>query len=269
MKSLMISLGDFLFRYRNQVFPIIIVVLFLSAAPATEIFDSPNLENANDIIAWLIAVSGLAFRAIVIGYAYIQRGGLNKKVYAKNLVTEGMFSICRNPLYVGNVLIYSAVFLLHGNPVVTVVGILLFCFMYQCIVYAEEAFLKGKFGEGYKAYCSDVPRWLPRFGKFSEATKGMDFNFKRVIAKDYSTAAAALITLLLAEIYKHLMGPISDQGCAVSFHPRNTYRFDRNRHGVHQPAEETRRFQRKEGDLVRARRPDDRLRRKAPNVLME
>ncbi|MBP1860087.1 methyltransferase family protein [Rhizobium herbae] len=199
----MISIGNFLFRYRNQVFPLIIVALFLSAPPATEIFGSTTLEYAVEIAAWFIVFLGLLFRATVIGYAYIQRGGLNKKVYAKNLVTEGMFSICRNPLYVGNVLIYSALFIIHGEPVVMVTGILLFCFMYQCIVYAEEAFLEDKFGEGYKAYCADVPRWIPRFGKFSQATDGMAFNGKRVIAKDYSTASATLITLLLAKIYEH------------------------------------------------------------------
>jgi len=87
MKSLMISIGNFLFRYRNQVFPLTIVALFLSAPPATEIFGSAKLEYAVEIAAWFIAFSGLLFRATVIGYAYIQRGGLNKKVYAKNLVT--------------------------------------------------------------------------------------------------------------------------------------------------------------------------------------
>jgi protein-S-isoprenylcysteine O-methyltransferase Ste14 len=203
MKSVMISVGNFLFRYRNQVFPLIIIALFLSAPPATEIAGSAALEKAANIAGWLIAGLGLLFRATVIGYAYIQRGGLNKKVYAKNLVTEGMFSICRNPLYVGNVLIYSAVFLIHGNLGVMIAGILLFCFMYQCIVYAEEAFLEDKFGEGYKAYCADVPRWIPRLAKFSQATHGMAFNVKRVVAKDYSTASATLITLLLAEIYQH------------------------------------------------------------------
>lgn len=210
MKPLMIAIGNVLFKYRNQVFPIIIVALFLSAAPATEMFGSPGLENTKDIIAWLIAFSGLTFRAIVIGYAYIKRGGLNKKVYAKNLVTEGMFSICRNPLYVGNVLIYSAVFLTHGNAVVTAVGILLFCAMYQCIVYAEEAFLGGEFGEGYKTYCADVPRWIPRLGRFSQATERMDFNFRRVIAKDYSTVFATVITLILAEIYENAAGAASN-----------------------------------------------------------
>lgn len=210
MTSVMISIGNFLFRYRNQVFPLIIVALFLSAPPAREIAGSVALEKAANIAGWLVAGLGLLFRATVIGYAYIQRGGLNKKVYAKNLVTEGMFSLCRNPLYVGNVLIYTAVFLIHGNPAVMIAGILLFCFMYQCIVYAEEAFLEDKFGEGYKAYCADVPRWIPRFAKFSQATQGMAFNVKRVIAKDYSTASATLITLLLAEIYQQAAGAVAN-----------------------------------------------------------
>lgn len=58
---------------------------------------------------------------------------------------------------------------------------------------------------GIKAYCADVPRWIPRFGRFSQATQGMAFNIKRVIAKDYSTGSATLITLLLAEIYQHVV----------------------------------------------------------------
>ena len=70
-------------------------------------------------MAVLIAMSGLAVRGVVIGLAYIKRGGLNKKVYAANLVTEGMFSVCRNPLYVGNMLIYTGEFLMFGNPLVS------------------------------------------------------------------------------------------------------------------------------------------------------
>ncbi len=211
MTTLMIPIGNFLFRYRNQLFPLLIIGLFASAAPSTEMWGSLGFEIARDAIAWLIAIAGLVFRGIVIGYAYIQRGGLNKKVYAKDLVTSGMFSICRNPLYVGNILIYSAIFLMHGNAVVTIAGIVLFCFMYQCIVYAEEAFLRQKFGAGYDAYCADVPRWMPRFGRFSQATEGMVFNFRRVIAKDYSTAAATLITLLVAELYENLSGGMHDR----------------------------------------------------------
>ncbi|MEK1892922.1 MAG: isoprenylcysteine carboxylmethyltransferase family protein [Rhizobium sp.] len=202
MKATMIHIGNFFFKYRNQVFPLIIVALFLMSPPPAEIGGSVTAERVKDVIALLVVFSGLALRATVIGYAYIQRGGLKKRVYASDLVTEGMFGVCRNPLYVGNMLVYAGVFLLQGNPTVVIVGIALFMFIYQCIVYAEEAFLEDKFGDAYRAYCADVPRWMLHFGNFAQATHGMVFNVKRVIAKDYSTVSAALLAVLLIEIYR-------------------------------------------------------------------
>ena len=133
MKNLMLSIGNFFFKYRNQAFPLIIVALFVAAPPAATVLGSATLERWKDAAALLIVSAGLILRATVIGYAYIKRGGLNKRVYAKDLVTEGMFGVCRNPLYVGNMLIYSGLFLFHGNPVVVAVGCLLFGFIYQCL----------------------------------------------------------------------------------------------------------------------------------------
>ncbi|MEX2696517.1 isoprenylcysteine carboxylmethyltransferase family protein [Rhizobium mongolense] len=207
MKKTMIGIGNFFFRFRNQAFPVIIVGLLLIAWPRFEILGSHFLEEATDLIALSVVLAGLIFRATVIGYAYIKRGGLNKKVYAKDLVTGGMFGLCRNPLYVGNMLIYSGVFLMHGSLWVLAFGIAMFAFIYQCIIYAEEAFLENKFGDGYRAYCQDVPRWIPHFGKFAQSTEGMEFNVKRVIAKDYSTTCAALIALIAVEAGEYLATP--------------------------------------------------------------
>ncbi|OCP00602.1 MULTISPECIES: isoprenylcysteine carboxylmethyltransferase family protein [unclassified Ensifer] len=198
----MIAIGNFLFRFRNQLFPAIIVVLYLLMPPPTFVFGSPALTLAKDTVAILVILAGLALRATAVGYKYIQRGGLKKKVYAKDLVTEGMFGVCRNPLYVGNMLLYCGVFLLHGNPLLVVVGVGLFAFMYQCIVYAEEAFLLRTFGEAYQAYCRDVPRWALRLRNFAASTDGMTFNVRRVIGKDYSTVSAAMLAVLATEMYK-------------------------------------------------------------------
>jgi protein-S-isoprenylcysteine O-methyltransferase Ste14 len=207
MKSGMIKIGNFLFRYRDKAFPLIILSLFIIAVPPHDLFNKEYLENIKDILALIIAFTGLSVRAIVIGFAYIKRGGMNKKVYAENLVTDGIFGICRNPLYVGNVLIYTGVFLMHGNPLVTLTGICLFLFIYQCIVYAEETYLAEKFGKGYQEYCADVPRWIPKFSRFKEATEGMSFNIRRVILKDYTTIATTTIMLTLTECYEYLTLP--------------------------------------------------------------
>jgi protein-S-isoprenylcysteine O-methyltransferase Ste14 len=207
MKRFMVRIGNFFFRWRDKVFPLIVLTLFVLAVPPNTIFQSEKLEEWKDYIAIFIAFCGLAFRALVIGYAYIKRGGVNKKVYAENLVTEGMFGVCRNPLYVGNMLIYVGVFLMHGNPMVMVLGITLYAFIYQCIIYAEEAYLLNKFGEGYLAYCADVPRWIPKFSRLREAIRNMKFNARRVLIKDYSTAANTIVTLTLVEMYEYLALP--------------------------------------------------------------
>jgi len=211
MKSLMLKIGTFFFKYRNQAFPLIIVALFISTPPTTTAFGSEALEAWKNILAIFVVLAGLLLRATVIGYAYIKRGGLNKRVYAKDLVTEGMFGVCRNPLYVGNMLVYSGLFLFHGNPVVVIVGCLLFAFIYQCIIYAEEEFLADKFGDAYSAYCRDVPRWALKLSAYATSTDGMSFNVRRVIAKDYSTMSSTLIALLATEFYRIAADSISDQ----------------------------------------------------------
>ena len=196
-----IKIGDFFFKYRNKAFPVIIAILFLLCRPV-DLFRSPDLEVAKDAIAILISLSGLLLRALVVGYAYIKRGGVNKQVYAETLVTEGMFSICRNPLYVGNMLIYMGIFLLHGAPAVVVLGTALFYFIYICIIATEEKYLRNKFGTQYQAYADVTSRWFVDFNRFTAATKGMYFNYRKVIIKDYPTIFTTLLIILVLEEYK-------------------------------------------------------------------
>lgn len=195
-KSLFIQTGDFFFKYRNSVFPVIILALFL-------VFSPTNHSLAGSAAAILVSLAGLIVRAVVIGFAYIKRGGLQKKVYADKLVTEGMFTLCRNPLYVGNMLIYSGIFLLHGNPYVVVGGTTVFFFIYQSIIAAEEYFLREKFGEDYNKYCRNVSRWVPNLLHFKRAIDGRDFCVKRVILKDYSTITTCVGIILLLLAYEH------------------------------------------------------------------
>lgn len=203
-KNWLVKTGDFLFKYRNLLFPVMLVALFATHTPPSEYAGNHGYEVAKDVLAVWIVISGLALRAAVIGFKYIKRGGLNKKVYAEDLVTEGFFATCRNPLYVGNMLIYAGVLLMHGSPFVFVVGLALFAFIYTAIIAAEEYFLRGKFGAAYEAYCRDVPRWIPKFSRLGESIKGMEFNANRVIAKDYTTMANAVIAVVGLELWEQI-----------------------------------------------------------------
>ena len=174
-----IAYGNFLFKRRNAVFPILLVPLFLSFTPnlATEWLPLLGLATA---------LTGQLLRMAVIGFAYIKRGGLNKKVYAETLVTKGFFSLCRNPLYVGNVLILGGLLMIHGNPIVMLFGGIFFYTAYQAIIATEENYLHNKFGADYEAYCTRVPRWLLRLDR-AGILRGMKFDWRKMVYKDYST----------------------------------------------------------------------------------
>lgn len=207
MTKTMVAIGNFLFKTRNWLFPLFILAVFIPFRPDSALFGSSRTKA---IIAIAVVALGLLIRASVVGFAYIKRGGLKKKVYADNLVTDGIFGVVRNPLYVGNVLIYIGVFIMHGQPITMAVGIISFLFAYQCIVFAEENFLRNKFGPGFDAYCADVPRWFPRLNKLGGAIDGMRFNVERTIFYEYTAVANGVMLLTATWAYGAWNQPAAD-----------------------------------------------------------
>jgi protein-S-isoprenylcysteine O-methyltransferase Ste14 len=199
--SVLVRSGNFFFRYRDAVSPAVFVLLLLLTRPHLP-FGSWTLDSWLDVLGILVALSGQLLRIAVVGYAYIIRGGKGRKVYAEDLVTSGFFATSRNPLYLGNLLIYFGLFLMWNSPLMYAIGASFFLFLYASIVAAEEDFLRRKFGASYEAYCGDVRRWIPDLRRLRPALEGMAFNWRRVVLKEYGTTTAWLLTagvLLIAE----------------------------------------------------------------------
>lgn len=184
----MIPIGNFFFKYRNFLFIFLYLALFI---PSPELFTAEAFGEKYYfwpiILGLVITVYGQAIRGATIGLAYIVRGGKDKKVYADTLVTEGIFNHCRNPLYVGNILMLLGVGILSNSLYYVGILIPLFLFIYQAIVLAEENFLRNKFGQQFNDYCSRVNRWWIRLRGLSTTFSGMKFNAKRWILKEYNT----------------------------------------------------------------------------------
>lgn len=209
-KSALVRVGDFFFKWRDLVFPGVLLGLFVGFRPGPGVFGSEPLPQAMAMAGLVLTACGLGLRFAAIGWAYIIRGGKNKLVHAEDLVTGGYFATCRNPLYVGNILAYAGLFLVHGNPWVVVGGTAVFVFAYSAIVAAEEHFLRAKFGAAYEAYCAKVARWLPDFRQLRSSCSGMQFSATRSILKDYVTIfGAALATLIILAVQNRQAGPDS------------------------------------------------------------
>lgn len=203
----MVSIGNFFFKYRNIIFILFYAVLFVPSPP---LFSGKLLGS--DFYIWPIVLGlvitclGQAIRGATIGLAYIVRGGKEGKPYADGLVTEGIFSHCRNPLYVGNILMLLGVGILANSLIYVAVMMPIFLFIYQAIVLAEENFLRSKFGPGYNEYCRNVNRWIPKLSGLKKTFSGMHFNWKRWILREHTTQFIWLcgIALLLLLNYPQL-----------------------------------------------------------------
>jgi len=193
--------GNFLFHTRNALFPIIIIaLLFLWPPVAVGQYSSDFLLYFGLLLIFI----GQAIRILTIGLAYVIRGGRNRRIYAENLVTGGVFAHSRNPMYVGNILLGIGFLSVSGNITGLIVGSFLILVTYRLIVHSEECFLREQFKEDYEAYCASVPRWLPRIHGLQEMIKDYEYKFDwpGVVVKEYSTVFMYLFIPMIVIAWK-------------------------------------------------------------------
>jgi protein-S-isoprenylcysteine O-methyltransferase Ste14 len=177
----MVRLGNFLFHYRNGLFPLAYVFVF---AKTTLLFPDYRVAAVAGLI---IALGGQLLRVGTIGLDYIVRGGRNRQVYAEDLVTGGLFSHCRNPLYVGNYLILAGVGVASCSAIFIFVILPLMALAYWAIIAAEENFLRNKFGPSFDVYCARVSRIFFNPAGLRSTLQEMRFHWARVVVKEYGT----------------------------------------------------------------------------------
>jgi protein-S-isoprenylcysteine O-methyltransferase Ste14 len=196
-RRFLVQAGQSFFKVRDALFPVVFFGLALASRPRLA-GGSRKLDAILDLVGIGVALSGQLLRAMVIGFAYVRRGGKDKQIYAESLQQEGFFAHCRNPLYLGNFLALLGFCLIHNTFMLYAVGIPFFAFAYLSIILAEERYLGQRFGEGYADYCRRVPRILPSFRGIGRTLEGMEFDWKRLVRKEYgSTYAGASVILLL------------------------------------------------------------------------
>jgi len=147
------------FRWRGPVAALLLVpsavVTLLSAPLVTE---SSWLDLGIDGIAWATFVTGAGFRF----WATLYIAG-RKEAF---LVTDGPYSVCRNPLYLGSLLLAvgTGLFL---KSLLFALALLLVALIYMLTtVPVEEEFLRARHGEHYEAYIRRVPRYWPNSAGF-------------------------------------------------------------------------------------------------------
>ena len=121
------------------------------------------------------------------------------------LVTSGPFAHVRNPLYLGNMLMYAGIGIMSMAlfPWLLLAALVWFAIQYSLIVTREEEYLAERFGEAYGHYRAAVRRFLPRITPYrSSAPSPKTLNWAEGLGSETRTLQAiALVVAALIILY--------------------------------------------------------------------
>lgn len=179
------DLRDTLFTYRSYTpIPFLIVGLIFGQPTATSM-----------IVGFVIALLGEALRFWGVGHASYETR-VTGSVGAPRLVVSGPFAYLRNPLYLGNMLLYTGLGVMSNLPLLIAATALWFGFQYHMIVSREEEFLEKEFPEEYARYRAAVPRFIPRITPWPEDSEGR-IQWDVAVKSERRTFQAFTIAILL------------------------------------------------------------------------
>ena len=188
--------GDFLFKNRSYL-PLIILVIGLLVFIHTKYYNNEAADNwlpeFFDYICLGISLFGLYIRVTTIGHTPKNTSGRNTKEgqIAEELNTTGIYSIVRHPLYLGNFFMWLGVAMLTENTWFVIAFILFYAFYYERIMYAEENFLRQKFGDIYLDWAKKTPAFMPSFKYYQKAK--YPFSIKKALKKEKNGLAAVFL----------------------------------------------------------------------------
>jgi protein-S-isoprenylcysteine O-methyltransferase Ste14 len=120
--------------------------------------DNSITELVIESVGYLFLVSGVAMRL----WATLFIGG-KKSI---ELTVDGPYSLCRNPLYVGTVLLAIGASLCLENLLLLAMTLLILVPVHAFAIIQEERLLAATFGQQFETYRSRVPRFFPSFKHF-------------------------------------------------------------------------------------------------------
>lgn len=190
----MSTIQEKVFKYRSYSPIPFLLLMFL--------YESVSIWSL--IIGFLIALTGEGIRLWGVSYAGSETRTTGK-VGGTYLVISGPFAYVRNPLYLGNMILYFGIGIMSMAifPYLQIAAIIFFYFQYLIIVKEEEKYLREAFGEEYNQYFKNVPRFIPRITRYeNENVKQPSYNINAGIKSERRTLQAfSFVTITLIIIW--------------------------------------------------------------------
>lgn len=159
LKSEEVSMAQALNKKRILVGRLTLVLVFLLALFTRGHFpDGGLVHDINDNLGVLLLCVCILGRV----YCTLQIGGRKNA----QLVTSGIYSVVRNPLYMFSFVGVLGIGLISNQVTVLALLVAAFFLVYLPLIQREEAYLQSTFGEAFTSYVARVPRLVPAFGLY-------------------------------------------------------------------------------------------------------
>ncbi len=192
--------GAFLFRWRSFI-PLLLLVPALMAFSDAVVFEEKYgefIEETMVMIGLVISLTGLAVRWMTVGFVPGSTSGRNtKEQRADHLNTDGMYSIVKNPLYLGNYFAILGVLVSVKVWWLVLIGSLAYWLYIERVIAAEEKFLIEKYGRIYNEWAEKTPIFLPDLRLWRKPAMG--FSCKTVLKREYNGLMGVACAFFVSE----------------------------------------------------------------------
>ncbi len=138
--------------------------VLLLVIPSLIILTNRSLLGTTTGLALYTAGSLLLLSAVVVRFwCYVYNSGTR----TKTVITQGPYSLCRNPIYLCSIGVAASIGLLAESVVLAVVFAACAMLFYAHIIKGEEAKLSAIHGATYTDYLDSTSKYLPRFQRLS------------------------------------------------------------------------------------------------------
>jgi len=123
--------------------------------PITEIIPSPL-----NLIGWVVVAAGLGLALYTLSMLKSKHTSSDPGGVPSTLITTGLYSLSRNPLYLAYVIIASGAAIIFGSISAFIAPVICFSVIHLVIIPFEEKNLQKIFGQTYEHYQRSVHRWI-------------------------------------------------------------------------------------------------------------
>jgi len=191
--------GNWLFRWRSYLPLLMVVVAIIDMRHFTYLYNDYDRNLYWEAGCLLVSLAGLIIRAVVVGY--VPEGTSGRNTFGQEAVslnTTGMYSIVRHPLYLGNFFIWFGIFLFMRHWHMSLICTFCFWLYYERIIFAEEEFLRRKFGREFEKWAANTPCFIPQVGMWKPPSTF--FSWKKVLKDEYSGLFAIIVSFVFLDV---------------------------------------------------------------------